>query len=401
MKNKKSRMQLKAIDYFWLAYYVLLYTCSCAIDNIQMFLTMILPIITLIAVCVQGKYVRIKKIERTDCAFWYGWFFIFVSLSYFWSAPGAASAVNAFTALAQVFVMLLSIDWYVRTERELNILIHIFCWAAVIFALVVLLTSPPSTYGKLEFGSLTGMQRNTTGYLLMFGSLFNVYVGYKDKKKIYFIMSAICLVASLLTGSRKIIVGYAIAVCLWVYWQKNMIKSIKYFIGLICIAIILIPIVYQIPFMQEVFGKRLLAIFDENIVDGSVLARENARKLAKALFKSKPITGNGWNAVFMNYANYWGNRDKSIYAHNNYLEVAADFGIIGIILFYWKFAVCEINAIKKARKDDVSKFIAICISVILVLDYGQVTYWYIYMISVFAIIFKMFHFNKNKDVEKI
>lgn len=400
MKNKNNRMQLKAIDYVWLIYYVLIYTCSCAIDNSQKVLTMILPVVTFIALCVQGKYVRIKKIERTDCAFWYGWFFIFVSLSYFWSAPGAASVVNTFTALAQALVLLLSIDWYVRTERELNILMHIFCWAAVIFALVVLLTSPPSTYGKLEFGSLTGMQRNTTGYILMFGSLFNVYIGYKDNKKLYYIMSVLCMLVSLLTGSRKIIIGYAIAVCLWVYWQKNMVKALKYFITLICLAIILIPVIYQIPFMQEVFGKRLLAIFDDTIVDGSVLARDNARELAKVLFKNKPITGNGWNAVYINYASYWGNKDRSIYAHNNYLEIAADFGIIGIILFYWKFFACEISAVMKARKDDASKFIAICIAVILILDYGQITYLYIYMISIFAILFKLFYFNEKKNRQK-
>lgn len=395
----KEKIQLKIYDIVWLLFYIALYTFNGLFDNSQIIYTAMLLLTSILHLLSRGNYVRIKLINRTDCVFWYGIFYLYIVISYFWSSTGGRASQNTAFALVQSVIFLLCIDWYVRTERELEILMRWYCLASLFFAVVVLVTSPPSSYGQLAFGSFTGMQRNSTGYILMFAAILDVYRAITKKKKYYYFMAAICCVVSLLTGSRKVIIGYAIAVVSAIYLQKSIAKVIKSFLGIILLLIIAIPLIYQIPFMQEVFGLRLLAIFDDTIVDGSVLARENAKELAIALTIKSPIIGNGWNSVVSSYIEYWGGTE-SIYAHNNYLEVAANFGLIGIVLFYWRFATVLFKSWKCARVNIKYKLLTIVFLIVIILDYGQVTYCYLFMMTIFSIFLKMFVIENAKENKK-
>lgn len=390
-----DKIGLKKMDFVFLIYYIIIFTFNCAFDNMQMMSTILLFLLCVVGICWKHGYIYIKKVNSDDCCLWYGIFFAYMCLSYFWSTPEGISSINVFTSLIQLFVFCICIDWYIQSEDEVEKISKIFCFASFFFGFVVFITSSPSTYNSLEFGKFTGMQRNTTGYVLMYGCLFDIYYGKKLKQKKYYLAAIFCMFVSLLTGSRKIIFGYIIAFALWLVFQKNIKKSIEYMLLAIVGVAIVIPVLYQIPYIQQTFGSRLLAIFDDSIYDGSVLARTRAKQLAIVLFKQSPIWGNGWNAVVSNYASYWG-RINSIYAHNNYLEIAADFGIIGIVLFYWKFIKEILWCFKKRKIYEECNFLIICIAIMLVLDYGQVTYCYLYMLSIYVILLKKIYFLKKR-----
>lgn len=383
-----KRPNHELIDYVWLIYLNIIYSFVFVIDNMQMMSTIALLGCTIImCFCVEKGYFTLYLPTWKEYSFWYILFFLFASVSYVWSFDAGKASSNIFTTLAQTAVFLICVDCYVISEVRLNKLIQFFFIATFLFAVIVLVTSPVSTYNSLDFGGITKQHRNTIGYVLMFGAFFDVFLFFRSKRKIYCFAAAVCFLVSLLSGSRKIIIGYALAVGLWVLFQNDIKKILKYIILAIIAAFIFIPIAYQIPYIRETFGERLLAIFDDSIVDGSILARNRAKELAKALFVQSPIIGNGWNAVVANYAKYW-DRVSSIYAHNNYLELAADFGIIGLFLFYFPYAKELSWNLKRVRTDKESKFIVVCLMVVLVLDYGQVTYWYMYEIIIFAILFK-------------
>jgi hypothetical protein len=71
------------------------------------------------------------------------------------------------------------------------------------------------------------------------------------------------------------------------------------------------------------------------------------------IFMNHPIIGNGINTFFRNYQelrnDQWKGR-KGSYAHNCYLQMAADTGIVGLAGFTWLMAAYFMNIIKKLRR---------------------------------------------------
>lgn len=57
---------------------------------------------------------------------------------------------------------------------------------------------------------------------------------------------------------------------------------------------------------------------------------------ALGMIRDRPILGHGLNTFMGNYLKYWvGGERQPRYAHNCYLQVAAETGIIGLIAFLW------------------------------------------------------------------
>lgn len=390
--------KLTSIDKVWLIYYTLIFIFSCAVNNAQMMLT-----ICIFGICclkqLQKRRGKVQQIKISDNAFWYGLFYIFVVLSWLWSSDAGKTHSNMITTLIQILVFFVCLDWSIQDLDTAIVHVRCYCYASLIFALALLLTSPPSTYNSLEFGGITGMHRNTSGYLMMMAMYFDLFVMTKvsrRKKKTYLLMAVISFITSLLSGSRKIIVGYGIMLIGWIVMQKNVKKSLKILLLVVGGAVVLIPIAYQIPYIQNAFGSRMAAVFDDSIADGSIEARNRARLLAMELFGTKPVLGHGWNAVVSTYGYYFG-RSGGIYAHNNYLEVAADFGIIGLALFYWKYIKDIIYLFKGYKKSTLLRFSFICLGTILVLDWGQVTYLYLYEMIIYAILFKFIQYIRKEE----
>lgn len=392
--------RLKGYDIIWMLYYSAIFLFSCAIDNAQMALTIFLTVI-----CVMKQVIlfdgRVKIARIYDNSFWYGIFFLFVLCSRFWSTTEGIEYINLFTTLIQIVALLLCMDWEIRSLEKAIIHIRCFCYASFLFSLVVVLTSSPSTYNTLDFGMVTGMHRNITGYLLMMAACFDLFLAskvYKSYRKWFYMMAVLSIVVSVLSGSRKIIIGYAIMLICWLITQNNIHRGLKNCLLIVGSLLVLILLMYQIPYIQEAFGFRLMAIFDDSIVDGSINARNRAKELALFHFSANPILGKGWNAVASSYGEFY-SRNSGIYAHNNYLEIAADFGIVGVILYYIKFLRTLLNCIKTYKRNSVMRLGVICFATILVLDWAQVTYMYLYLMIVYSILFKLTMYARSGEKE--
>jgi O-antigen ligase len=171
--------------------------------------------------------------------------------------------------------------------------------------------------------------------------------------------------------------------------QKSIEVTMKYFLIIFIAAAIIIPIAYQIPYIREAFGERLLAVLDDSIEDSSIMYRNIAKFNAIRIFIESPIIGNGWAAV-RNSFNFNG---VSIYAHNNYLEIAADYGIIGAILFFTRNFVFGFKCFTKLKKNKAYLVGTILLMAMVLLDWGQVSYVYVYMMVIWGIVYKFVQFE--------
>ena len=398
--ESKRIINLSHIAFFiWIVYFAMMFIRGNVNFNIQVTFSYAM-------VAYMLAYKLIKQEGFTELPFnfhsltvWYGAFFVWVVITGFWT-PGYI-VTNGNTPpeqMIRIVTVLMAMDFYVSQKEDVQNLIKALCIGATIFAAYTIVTSPVSSYGTLNYGATTGQQRNTTGYILCFTTYFLIYLYVEYKDKYWLLFAAVCFVASLLTGSRKIIFAYAFSVLLIIIGQKSFKFTLKYLFIILVAAAIIIPIAYQIPYIQEAFGERLLAVLDDSIEDSSIMFRTVAKYNAIRIFTERPILGNGWAAV----KNSFSFNGVSIYAHNNYLEVAADFGIIGCFFYYIKSAVYAIKCFPRIKKGKSYMTASVLLASMLLLDWGQVTYIYLYMIFIWGIVYKYIQYEcLSVEEEKI
>ena len=389
METRKT-LNFSQIAYFlWIYYFANIYMFGNVNYQLPAYLSYIMAFIMVAyRLSMDSGYTPIPPLAGL-LTIWYGVFYVWELIARLWTPDNIARVSNTPYQTLRIVAIFISMDLYVTTREDVFKLFKAFCIGATMFAFWTIITSSPSSYGTLKYGSATGQQRNTTGYVLCFATIMLVYRYYKYKDRKWLISSLICLVSSLLTGSRKIIFAYVMAVFFVIIGQKSFEVTMKYFMIILIAAAIIIPIAYQIPYIREAFGERLLAVLDDSIEDSSIMYRNIAKFNAIRIFIESPIIGNGWAAV-RNSFNFNG---VSIYAHNNYLEIAADYGIIGAILFFTRNFVYAIRCFFKMKKSKEYLLGTILLMAMILIDWGQVSYVYVYMMVIWGIVYKFVQFE--------
>lgn len=399
LKEKRAEFTLSKIIYLvWIVYFSAIYMLGNVYFLMPSYFSIAMAFLML-----GYKLIRIKEVGGfsfpiNSLMVWYGLFFVWQCIARIWTPDSIAPVAATPYQTVRILAILVAMDLYVICKDDAIRLIKSFCIGATIFAAWLLYTSPLSTYGTLRFGAITGQQRNTSGYALCFATLLLVYLFVEYKNKIWAFCAIVCFVTSLLTGSRKIIFAYLIALVIVIISQKSINKTIKYFLCVFLAVIIIIPLAYQIPYIRQTFGERLLAVLDDSIEDSSIMFRNVAKENAIRIFKESPIIGNGWAAV----RNSFVYKGVSIYAHNNYLEVAADFGLVGCVLLFTRNLVYGFNCFIRRRKSRAFLTATILLISMILLDWGQVTYVYLYMICIWGVVYKFVQcvsYAKEKEEE--
>ncbi|GEM_PF-5391197 len=387
MKQIKQGNLLSAVMFIlWSAYFAIIYSYGNLHFSWQTSFSF-----GLLAVCLVERLLSAKSNSRlsvhlNNLTFWYGLFYAWVCLAYLWTSAVARNGTNFSRELLRPLVAFMAMDLYVWNKERADKLAKAFCLGMFFFSAMVLVVSPFATYGSLLFGRRLNQHRNTIGYALFFAAIISVYLYMEYKNKVWLVIGALCAVVSVLSGSRKIIFAYGIGIVMLLFAERDIKKGIKQTLIFILILGISIPLLYQIPFIKETFGERLLAVVDDSIEDSSVMFRNVAKKAAIKVFLDSPIIGQGWAAV-INSFRYKG---VSIYAHNNYLEVLADFGIVGAVLLFWRSLIWGIKSFLGMRRNKVYAIIAVLFMGLILLDWGQVTYRNIFMLCPWGIVYKLY-----------
>lgn len=398
MKAKRLKLDLSQIAYLlWIAYFTAIYMFGNVYYQMPAYFSYIMAFVMLgYKVCTQRGFSGVS-FPINALTMWYGLFYIWQVTARIWTPREVANKTNTPYQTLRILAILIAMDLFVVAKKDVQRLIKAFCIGATSFAVWAMITSPVSSYGTIDYGLRTGQQRNTTGYVLCFATLFLIYLFRVYKKKYWLFFALLCFISSLLTGSRKIIFAYAAALFLVILGQKSVKKTVKYFTVILISAAIIIPIAYQIPYVREAFGERLLAVMDDSIADSSVFYRNIAKQNAIRIFKESPIIGNGWVAV-INSFNYKG---VSIYAHNNYLEIAADFGLIGCFLFFTRNFVYGFKCFIRIKRNIAFLTATVMLIAMILLDWGQVSYVYVYMMVIWGIVYKFVQlecFGKREEI---
>jgi O-antigen ligase len=239
-----------------------------------------------------------------------------------------------------------------------------------------------------------GMQSVVACFLIL-----NILSRKKNNELFKFAILPFLVFFILLTGSKTCFFLLFGSILL-VYFLKSNRKTFT-LVVIFSIIAFLSYMVFNVPFLREVIGERLEIMIDSFItfdVDSKSSSGGSASDNIRLFmlfegwqwFLEKPLIGYGVG----NFQEMFGeiNGGKELYAHNNYIELLVDTGIIGALMYYWLYVLIIWKSMKGLSKYELS--VASFMIVLMVAEFGHVSY------LVFCIQFLLCIFACNIDLNK-
>ncbi len=375
------------IDTLIFIYVVSIYLFSYGEDNfISKGVALLLMGVLAVYILLTGKFV-VNKI-----ALFMGGFTLFCFLSSIWAIDSSAAISKGIT-MVQLFALVFLLYNYLIRENKLNFLISVMCIAGTVYAIYTILYFGVDTYfAGLEEGERMGSEItnvNTIGMATASAALISLWNVFYNKKYWYLVSTVICGIVALGSGSRKVLIMLVLGIFLLFVLKGNSKKKIiSVFQGVLLLAALYL--ILQLPIFDTI-NERMEGLLNMFTGKGAVDSSSNARmKMILAgweQFLETPFTGVGiGNSHYVTAAAV----GKSVYLHNNYVELLASVGIFGTLLYYGMYLAPMPQIIKSAVKQNKYAILGLVMLLIqLVLQYAAVQYYsktaYLYVILFFLI----------------
>ena len=180
------------------------------------------------------------------------------------------------------------------------------------------------------FGNQNDVARNISYCIII--NLFATFC-FKNRilKSLFIINSLIFLYFLFLTGSISNLILCCLTLCVYIYWIVPKKFKLLSICGIIFFIVVVFIIVFLVPALSPI-KERIISIFGtlfginnvSNEYDASTVIRFQALTYSFQLFLNSPLFGNGYESVFLNY---------NVMSHNNFGEIAANFGIFAVITY--------------------------------------------------------------------
>ena len=386
--------QIKFDDILLFVYFAIMYAHNAPYPRLYTLCTLALFVYSIVK-CATKNGLVFSKTQYNIL----GWYLLFVGYELAVSFINGIIHEEIWNNVIQNILMIFSLCCYTDSKEKFFKLIKIFAYAAFYFGMVAWLTSPVSTYGTTSFAGITMSQRNTIAYVVGIGSTIFAYFGLQERKKKYFIYAILCIIVTVLTGSRKGLIQLLIPVVVYILLQEGGRKRIKALTAIFFIGLVVVYICANSPIFMDTYGERFFQMFEEDSEDASTLARSSLAALGLTFFSQQPIFGYGLGAswfltrsVSFSIVNYF---------HNNYVEMLVAGGIIGFLLYHWKFLRCLFISWKYHKYNYFAKLMISLLLIYFVLAIGQVTVYYATFYIVFFFILKGQEFMTYTEGDEI
>lgn len=331
-------------------------------------------------------------------------FALYSIISSLWARDSAYAIEKGVTLLELLVVFSLLYACYYKASIER--LLKIIMWAGlilgiytVIFVGVDTLRETLQDEGRLE-NSFANI--NVIGMACCSSIIIALYFFKREKNKINlaFCIPSLFVVAG--SGSRKALVMLILGI-LFIFLYQNKDKGSKFKFRKIIISLIALVVVFYIAAESGLFAGSLnrfdglIASFTgEGEVDSSSALRSFYRLLGFTQLLKTPFLGMGMgNARLLAYAS----TGHDCYLHCNYAELAANGGVIGLILYYWIYIPILKKEWSASKYNFIAPLILVIVIIQLVMDYGAVTYYS--KTTYFLLMVVMLHLNELKKIKQI
>lgn len=306
-------------------------------------------------------------------------FMIYSFASSIWAIDRYEAIVKGQTIFEIFIIIAVLYSYYSKIEDSFNKLLKIMMfggYGVVIYSFI--------TYGyKLIMSTILGAGRldflfigvNSIGAVTAITLILSIYFLLFDGFTVMHLMSIPTLLLLVASGSRRSIVTLMLGLLIvyMFYVRKGHNKNILLRLLVIVVLPTLLIWVVRTGLFSGVSERMIKMISNESSMDSSSRLRKEFIKLGIYIFKKNPFLGIGMGcARIINKATF----GIDAYLHNNYVELLANGGLFGFILFYLPYAYI-INKCYKYRKINYEKCMLVLLFVIILLinDIGVVSYY--------------------------
>ena len=317
-------------------------------------------------------------------------FICFALISSLW-AISASDSVTMARTLTRTFVCAYAvyITYINIPELDETVLLKAVMWAGYIVSIytlffygldtIIAAGSSSSLRVNTEFANV-----NTIGMACALSCVIQVGIRFIGRNLRLFPSALFvipCIVVIAATQSRKAIVFLAAGIlgCIFVNAQKSDKKLggklFRILLG-ICVCVVIFYIILQLNIfsgVRERMSALMNSFFGTGAADHSTTLRHDMRILGLKWFIRHPIGGIGManpHILARDYLNF------NAYLHDNFAELLCGGGIIGFCLYYAMY-VYLFSQLWKYRKVDKQRvaFFALWLGLMLIMNYGMVTYY--------------------------
>ena len=175
----------------------------------------------------------------------------------------------------------------------------------------------------------------------------------------------------LITGSKKVFIPIGLGLALYELYGGIKFRKI---LMLVLILFVIIFVILSNAYLYNIIGSRTIDFLGNiGIYTGeynyshSTDMREALIMTALECFSSKPLFGWGFNAT-ARFSPY------NVYAHNNFVEILANYGIVGFLFYYGMIFSLLLRSIHLPRRNYFRYFVVILILNSLINDVAAVSY---------------------------
>lgn len=311
-------------------------------------------------------------------------FWLFSFLSVLWAVePNFAFDKSLEILRVCIFTSIIALCY--QDANSIDPFLKLIMWLGYMITIYVLIY-----YGTGNLSNiLTARQRisndsinaNTLGMMCAYSILINMYYIVKEKRlPTYSILSVLSVIMIALSSSKKafivLIGGLFGFIIMKNHAERNQIKKLLWIVALSIVIIGLIFALSYLPIFSNMANRfRLLLNYftGRGNTDFSTRARSELVEIGIGLFKSRPFLGVGmdnakiYGGIAFSFSEY--------YLHNNYAELLADGGIVGLITYYSMYLYFLFSFIKyRNLKDDEYIMCVVLFATQLIIDYAMVSY---------------------------
>lgn len=335
------------------------------------------------------------------------WLISFIALGIFsllWSLS-VTVVVDVLKSLIVFLVIIILIHSSINYGFNINTLLKCYFVAIVINAIYIVLTIDISQLGETQLGThvIEGWNGNGIGFIMAQGALFGLYLFSQTKKKIeralYVLLIVSLSILTMYTGSRTAFI-MLVAEFILMFWMNNPKKIIRNIIITVVALLAVLYIIMNIEGFYNVLGSRMEGLFalltGEGKVDSSADIRDTFIKNGKQWFSENPLIGYGMNNYkVLNQAA----TGKFTYSHNNFIEMAVNLGVIGLVWYYSVYLNLIVKLLKLFKNNPLIVFLFSALIASLISQYGTVSYYGFYQNFLFMLCFFSINITKKGKVQ--
>lgn len=310
-------------------------------------------------------------------------FVVYAVLSYAW-AVSPPLAIKRGQSLIKIFVMVSLLYVSFKQQFKTEQLLKIIMWGGFVAIVYIILTVGVGSIAYLaQLEERLGGNEDLTINVNVLGTLaanviiINTYFKLYDHFSWDILIDLPCLVMVAVCGSRRAMLVLFVGIVMLFLIKNSKKLDASYLLKIttvLSVSLIAIYFILSLPLfalISERMEGLVNSIKGEGVVDNSTMARELMIQVGYKLFKESPIIGIGLdNARAFN-------PKVGTYLHNNYIELAADLGIIGFVLYYSMHCYVIMKAVKLKKTDNKLYAIVLTLMVsLLISDIGVVSYYY-------------------------